>query len=611
MMDGENKKVQDRWITNVGKLKSSWRSSKLSDLSILSSHPHDSDTESISLGNTAIRQQLHTSARLLICIPSTSSTERIRLLTDRYQAIQNMHIACMYQLADPHVHVTYISPIYLSKDEVIRYETQASVEWDHKFTGGNKRFHVIVPELLDRLPSHLSISLVLLCSSQALRRIKTYMSQFSDAVIVCSSFSWPEKRLSHHLNVPLLGPDPTVASTITSRSFVRQIIGDAGADVPIGAQDIYTSANFLVALSTLIVSNLEIKKWIFRLNNDLNNEQCAYLNVALLSITASLRAEMAAMQKKAGNLSGSWHSKEIQLEARKKMLRCLQGEIASKAVVCRREYYRSWEQYEKAFRALGMVIEAEPIDATGSVLGLLFIDPFGSVQIVGGVDLLMDRHYQVQGYLGPMILADDQTLRSVMEAVSKRLYAEHDVIGYVAVEFRTSRDPSEPLPRLTPIGVKLGLSPAFMGIAAAAVAGTDCSLYTLPRSLAPSADRDNHAPKAFVYLPYVHHNALSVCRDDAFMKICKTNGVTFDSKINTGTMIFRLDGMGGGTISTLSVAACREKAVATAMHSLKAIMNSIKSTEREKSGNVAWDSLASILSNLGTLCKHDKIYNCR
>jgi hypothetical protein len=159
MMDGENKKVQDRWITNVGKLKSSWRSSKLSDLSILSSHPHDSDTESISLGNTAIRQQLHTSARLLICVPSTSSTERIRLLTDRHQAIQNMHIACMYQLADHNVHVLYISPIYLSKDEVTRYETLAIAEWDHKFTGDNKRFHIIVPELLDKLPSHLSISL--------------------------------------------------------------------------------------------------------------------------------------------------------------------------------------------------------------------------------------------------------------------------------------------------------------------------------------------------------------------------------------------------------------------------------------------------------------------
>jgi hypothetical protein len=610
MMDGEKKHVQDRWITNVGKLKSSWRSSKLSDLLISSSHPNDNDNVSVSLGNTANRQQLYTSARLVICIPSTSSTERIRLLTDRHQAIQNMHIACMYQLADPHVHVIYISPINLSKDEVIRYETQASVEWDHQFTGGNRRFHVIVPELLDKLPSHLPISLVLLCSFLALRRIKTCMSQFLDAVIVSSSFSWPEKCLSHHLNVPLLGPDPTVASTVISRSFARQIFRDAGADVPIGAQDIYTSANFLVALSTLIVSNLEIKKWIFRLNNDLNNEQCAYLNVAGLSVTASLRAEMAAMLKTAGNVSGSWHSKETQLEARKKMLRCLRDEISSKAIVCRREYYKSWEQYEKTFCALGMMIEAEPIDATGSVLGLLFIEPFGSVQIVGGVDLLMDRHYQVQGYLGPMTLADDQFLRSVMEAVSKCLYAEHDVIGYVAVEFRTSRDPSEPLPRLTPIGIKLGLSPAFMGIAAAVV-GTERSLYTLPRSLIPCADRDNHVPKSFVYLPYVHHNALSVCRDDAFMRICKTNGVAFDSKIKTGTMIFRLAGMGGGSISTLSVAACREEAVATAMHSLQSIMNGIKSTDREKSGNKAWDSLASILSNLGTLCKHDKINNCR
>ena len=608
MMNEAKKNIEDRWTSNVEKLKSSWRRTKLSDFAPSSSHPHDSDNEMTLQGSKTNGQLLHNPARLLICIPSTSSTERTRLLTDRHQAIQNMHIACMYQLADPHVHILYISPINLSQDEVTRYEMLATMEWDHEFTGDNVRFHIIVPELLDKLPAHLSVSQVLWCSFLGLKKIKMYVSQFTDAVIVPCSFSWVEKRLSHHLNIPLLGPDPTVACTITSRSFVKQIFTNAGADTAIGARDIYTSANFLVSLSTLIVSNMETKKWIFRLHDDLNNEHTAYLSVTKLSITASLRAEMIAMQKSANGLSGSWHCKEIQLEARKRMLRCLRDEISTKAVICRRDYYRSWEQYEKAFRAAGMVIEAEPVDVTGSILGLAFIDPYGSVQIIGGVDCLMDQHYQVQGYIGPMTLADDKAIHSTMKAVSKILYDEHNVIGYVSVEFRASRNPSELLPRFTALGIRLGLSPAFLGIAAAAVAGTERSLYTLPRSLVTSTDGDKCLMKAFVYLPYAHHAALSVCRDDAFARICKSNGIIFDQKIKIGTVFFRLDTMGGDSIGTLSVAVTRAKAIATAIHSLQCILVNFKSMGREKKSQLSWDSVTSILSNLTTLSsRYDRI----
>ena len=608
MMNEAKKNIEDRWTSNVEKLKSSWRRTKLSDFAPSSSHPNDSDNEMILPGSKTNGQLLHNPARLVICIPSTSSTERTRLLTDRHQAIQNMHIACMYQLADSHVHILYISPINLSKDEVTRYEMLATIEWDQKFTGDNVRFHIIVPELLDKLPAHLSVSQVLWCSFLALKKIQMYIYQFMDAVIVPCSFSWVEKRLSHHLNVPLLGPDPTVARTITSRSFVKQIFTNAGADIPIGARDIYTTANFLVALSTLIVSNMETNKWIFRLHDDLNNEHTAYLNVTKLSITASLRAEMVAIQKFANGLFGSWHCKEIQLEARKKMLRCLRDEISTKAVMCRRDYYRSWEQYAKAFRVAGMVIEAEPLDVTGSVLGLAFIDPFGTVQIVGGVDCLMDQHYQVQGYIGPITLADDKAIHSTVNAVSKILYDKHNVIGYVSVEFRTSRNSTELLPRFTALGIRLGLSPAFLGIAAAAVASTERSLCILPRSLVTSTDEDKCLMRAFVYLPYARHAALSVCRYDAFARICKSNGIIFDQKIKIGTVFFRLDSTGGDSIGTLSVAVTREKAIATAIHSLQCILINFKSMGREIKSHLSWDSVASILSNLTTLSsKYDRI----
>ena len=33
-----------------------------------------------------------------------------------------MHIACLYQLADPRVHVVYVSPVHLTTDEAAYHE---------------------------------------------------------------------------------------------------------------------------------------------------------------------------------------------------------------------------------------------------------------------------------------------------------------------------------------------------------------------------------------------------------------------------------------------------------------------------------------------------------
>ena len=50
-------------------------------------------------------------------------------------------------------------------------------------------------------------------------------------------------------------------------------------NIPIGAHDIYSTTDFYTALAALITSNMEVKRWIFRLNNDHSNESCVYLDV--------------------------------------------------------------------------------------------------------------------------------------------------------------------------------------------------------------------------------------------------------------------------------------------------------------------------------------------
>ena len=58
-----------------------------------------------------------------------------------------------------------------------------------------------------------------------------------------------------------------------------QIFHEANVNTPMGAHDIYSSNDFYFALSSLIASNIEVKRWLFKLNFSLNNEGTAYLDV--------------------------------------------------------------------------------------------------------------------------------------------------------------------------------------------------------------------------------------------------------------------------------------------------------------------------------------------
>lgn len=83
-------------------------------------------------------------------------------------------------------------------------------------------------------------------------------------------------------------------SNIT-RSFSKKIFSEACVNAPIGAHDISTSGDFYVALSSLIASNIEVKRWVFRLNSDFNNEGYAYLETDRLSVMTGLRREIATL----------------------------------------------------------------------------------------------------------------------------------------------------------------------------------------------------------------------------------------------------------------------------------------------------------------------------
>jgi hypothetical protein len=595
------------WIANVDKLKKSWQKLSSTDplaLSIaLDRKWEKSIMNEISTRPTALSS---TCDRLLIYIPSISCAEYMRLSMDRLQSIQNTHIACLYQLFDPQVHILYVSPVHLSKEEIRYHENFLSDSGIHVCTDGIRRLNFIVPEMIDRLPLHLSISQLLWCSSQALKKIRTFVKQIPNAVIVPTSLSWVEKRLSSYLNIPILAPDPAVANIITSRSFIKNIFLEACLSTPTGARDIYSSSDFYVTLSSLITSNIEVQRWVFKLNVALDNEGFAFLDVDKLSVTAALRADWASHLGGRDDRSLGWHSKQVQLELRKTVLLSLCAELPSKAVVCKRAMHASWEHFEKHFGVCGMVIDAGCVSSTEHLQGLCFIDPNGAVKPAPGVNVIVDKSYQVQGYIGPQTRVPMEVLDDATIAVAKLLYERWGVIGYVAVEFEShwSRDSSD----LKAGGLKLGLSPAFLGSGSAATMGGALGpVMILPRSLIPS--RESLISKSFVYIPFAHYEALGPCRGESFSKQCKSRRVGFDRDSRTGTLFFLVDASVGGSVSTLCIGSSPAKAIDIAIHTLHFVISQYGRLAVDERNSRSSDHLTSILSTLKAIKRKDNKKN--
>ena len=643
-------KVEDQWETNVEKLCNLWpsieqqiedevaRAQISSSPSKSSRSPSPTQTQganAVTLSLTKISSWNR--QRLVIMIPSLSAAEYLRLSIDRIHTIQNMHISCLYQLADPHVHIVYISPVQLTSEEVLYHERFLHMMGISLPVTQQRRLHFVVPESISRLPQHLPMAQVLWYSTSAIRKVKSYIRRIPNAVIVPTAPTWADRRLSNLLNIPMLSPDPLVAETVRSRSYMKKVFAEASVNVPIGAHDINSIADFYVAFPRLITSNIEIRRWIFRLNTDFNNEGYAYLDVDKLSVMAGLRTEMKHLLESTNNNVTAWYSKQVQLDVRKRILNCLRNELAVRAVVCRRDLHGgTWEQFERYIKQYGLVIEAEPITVTGYVNGLCFIDPHGNVQVTHGVDVIMDDLYQVQGYVGPQTKLPQVALRGATTAIGEVLYSKWDITGYVTIEYQAFWDVLSQTPKLCAIGAKFGLTPLFGGVGSAAVASGGITFHpalastidndtvtgaaaissgrtpisrdgTFAWSLIPNDDKRSIANKSFVYIPYTFHTPLISSRDEAFLKFCRMNGITFDPENRTGTLFFHIDSVVSGSLSILCVGSTRKRSLEITLNCLTFVVNQYGKDKEVPEGldHQTYETLSSILYSVKMLYKRE------
>lgn len=434
----------------------------------------------------------HGQSRLIIFLPTISASEYIRVNMEDINGFQNASVSIFHQLLNPDISIVYISPVPSSSKLLAYHEKLLTLLGAPE--GAIKRLRVLTPEMSLRLPDHTPVGTALWYSSATLRKLRSISRKYAHSVFVPASCSFIEKRIANFVRVGTLSCDPIMASMLSTRSHAKRVFIQANVNVPIGAHDIESEDDLIIALSRLIACNLDINRWFLRLNSDFNGESLCILDASKMPVVISLREEQAALLQANHFNSTIWFEQRIQISARKRIVGVFHHTRMQVVEIIRKDLYPNWIAFLQHIRRRGCIIEAEPASSLGYMDCVCLIEPpppsstteleplaqnkdnggkvlndTPRITILDSNSLLVDDFGQPHGRLYPpchgVPLASS---RGATEAVARVLWKQIQCIGFVTVRFLVSWDHQDDMSRLLATELIFGLTPSVSGMGTAA-----------------------------------------------------------------------------------------------------------------------------------------------
>ncbi|XP_008275075.1 IQ motif-containing protein H [Stegastes partitus] len=543
-------------------------------------------------------KHIQSSKRTIIHIPSLGYSQSQRLHLGEFDVLQNIQISRVCDIRDENVEVIYVCPQHLG-DNILDYYT-SFLKCDGATDGAGtrttrasscrRRFIILTPEAVDCFPTHnMCLSTLLKYSPRTLKRIR-YLIQGKQAYIVGGVAHVDDLAVADELGVPILGPEPAIAQLYSTKSGGKKIFAGAEVDVPPGQGDIYSLNQLHETLAELMTQNIDVQRWIFKIDSEHGGRGTAYCDVCHLSCFNW------ALQEYHRYGPELWNSEWIQESVLLRYLDEIPEWLAHYAQPAKTSCYPNWACFLKTFLRQGGVVEAYPPSDSITCLTVdLLLEPAGEVTMLSCGDQLHGScHLEAVGSTVPQTSVHPETLHSICTRVGQACL-QRFIVGYVSVDLATFLDRNTMEQKVWAVDLDITYSDQLaMTQMLLMVTGGTLNCHTgcleVPMPVTEKGCEHQIAAKPPVGSRYavigshLFHTNLSMLYHHVFFQMCKIQGIRFHMKKKQGT-VFALYDNSNRSIGMITVSEDLQGALVTFARNLSVIHQEISSSKMQGETN--------------------------
>ena len=465
--------------------------------------------------------------RIILHLPSLSYPAFQTQTFPFYRCFQAGQLPRLIDLADPNVEIVFICPYQLEAEALQYYFKvlrRAGVQ------DPESRVLILVPELVKRLPGHLSLTRMVLMSSKLMKCLASVVKG-KCAYIVPGVVGQEELTLAAKLNLPLLGPEPKVAQILSTKSGLKSIFETADVRPPIGAHNIKDERDLYQILSRFVAEYPEYPRWVLKIDSEFGGRGTAFLETRRLKCI-----EKASPETPTAVLS-------------EQVLQELLENGSKRFKIINSNVYPDWAAYIKVFCSIGGCVEASPKEVLASPAANLFIEPNGEVNLLSIQEQIVYPQYVALGVVFPQTSVPHEAIRDAAMAVGAAAYRKK-IMGYITVDFILHKR-TDGL-RLWAVDLDLRLTTNAMMHQFVMLMSEACYDPTSGNCL--SIHGNNQVmPLSYAYSGLMYHPYIGALRHSVFFNLCRQKGLHFDMDTRTGVLFHLVDVLLCGCIGLLGV----------------------------------------------------------